>query len=207
MIPVTSNGQQFWLNFQHTELPGAKVREIPPYRELVELLRLCGKACTPGQWRFRNGDMVTRYDERQLADPSWHLSDIVPHLVDGVLQRYEHGLDPCSHRTVCNITRKVGADSRELVAFGESLTLKGDQFSRRTGRWWSLTRAMEDVQAKGFAEAGDVLAAYLARPQADPDQELEAYVGWYETEYLAKYPRVFSYWTDTPFYRYLGAAA
>lgn len=174
MIRVTSHDKQYFINFQHTEI------EQP----------VAG---------FKQADMTIA---RRYAIVTEALKLAANHppsaieLVKAAAQRAIEVLDFLpgpTHCTVCKISAVQEHGFPVTLVLGESFTAPGDNFCRETGRWWSLTRALEQLAALGL-EAGDFQAAYFSRgtwaascPRLD---EVARYSDWYDQEYVPNVARL-----------------
>lgn len=173
MIPINADGKEFWIHFAHNRLEGADVRRVPTYDELVDALVCAGYGFRSNQFK-ETGVLAVR----------------------AVLDRVKHAETP-SHCTVCKITKKIGPTQRVELASGFAFTSKGDNFCKQTGRWYSMTRALEELIELPEGEkprAGHVLQAYFSRPRgsgfswqrAAGPLEAAAFTKWYLTEYKPK---------------------
>lgn len=177
MIRVTSNGEEYFLNFQHEKLPeplaGFKQAELTVaarYRIVMHALETA----------------------RDMLEPEIFLvKDAAQRAIDAMVFQPQP-----THSTVCKVSKvpraTVPGTVRDCalrpefpveVTRGHSFTAPGDNFCRQTGRWWSLTRALEHLAAQGL-EAGDFAAAYFCRGCGQPRMdEIVAYNHWYAKEY------------------------
>lgn len=163
MMRVYSGGNVFYLNFEHQVLPGADVRHPPSYEELLDVMEAVGI------------DVIHGYSHAAVER------------IKGAFDAVSNGTELASHCTLCKVSRAEVRDD-ELV-IGKSYTAKGDNFCRRTGRWWALTRGLEYIEECGGTGA-DFFNAYFERAGGQ-EAELAEYLEWYQEDYLQKHPRLF----------------
>lgn len=165
MIRVTSHDKQYFINFQHTDI------EQP----------IAG---------FRQAEMTIARRYAIVTEALKLAADHPPSAIELVKDAAQRAIEVLqfepgpTHCTVCKVSAVQEHGFPVMLVLGESFTAPGDNFSREVGRWWSLTRALEELAAKGF-EAGDFQAAYFSRGGGGPRlDEILRYAEWYDREYL-----------------------
>lgn len=105
------------------------------------------------------------------------------HIVDDVLTQAANAEERYSHLTTCAIVTKV---PQKVYATGHSLCTVEDNFCKETGRWYSLTRAIDSMaRTYRFNRKGReaFLTAYFDR-YGKGQEERARYGEWLRTEFM-----------------------